>query len=278
MAEVPELNVISMDNYSENQEQFYADFSCEMKTSLKHLEWTPCHTSWSSCSFGIKPEIRKPKKPLHSFKKVIMLVVVVEKLKGGKRCNKQSFFDDSDLLDHILVEEEITFNTTEELNASPPKFRYSKTTVHIIRDYRQKCLALQEVPGGAHLVALFLQGKNLELEAKINVGTYISAPLVEEKRPVTLSLAGRNLFLSCIAEDTNSTPVLSLEEVTNIREKMNNDLLPFLFYKTQNTSDNTTFESVAFPGWYISTSQQEHQFVQMKPQGDQVFIRDFVIL
>ncbi|XP_075063390.1 interleukin-1 beta-like [Mixophyes fleayi] len=277
MAEVPELNAVSMDSYSENEEEFYADPPCEMKSSMKHLEWTSCHTSWSPCRSGIQSDIKKHRKPVHSFKKAIMLVVVVEKLKGRKCCDKQTFFDDNDLLNHILVEEEISFNTIDDTCAPPSKFRYSKTTVHIIRDSRQKCLTLQEYEGNAHLVALFLQGKNLEQEAKINMGSYISAPVVADKRPVTLGLAGRNLFLSCTPEeDKADTPVLSLTEVTNIQGKRNNDLLPYLFYKTQNTSNSTTFESVAFPGWYISTSQDEHKFVQMKPQDDQEFLRDFV--
>ncbi|XP_063786433.1 interleukin-1 beta-like [Pseudophryne corroboree] len=275
MAEVHELNLKSIDSYSENEE-FYAERSCEMKTSKKHFNWTPHCTSWSTCRSEIETEIRKPEKTLQSFKKAIMLVVVVEKLKRGKGCDKLSFFDDSDLLDQILVEEEISLNNIEETYAPRPKLRRRNTIVHIIRDCRQKCLALQEFPGSAHLVALFLQGKNLEQQVKINVGTYISAPLVEKRLPVTLGIAGGNLFLSCVPEEgTASTPVLSLTEVTNIRGKKNDDLLPFLFYKTQNTSHNTTFESVAFPGWYISTSQQEHQFVQMKPQNDQVFLRDF---
>ncbi|XP_063786009.1 interleukin-1 beta-like [Pseudophryne corroboree] len=273
MAEVPELNVIPMDSYSEYEEEFYADYPCDRKSSMKHLDWTSHHTSWSTS--GIKPEIRKTRKPRHCFRKAIMLVVAVEKLKK-KVFDKRSLFDDSDLMDHILVEDEITFNKIENTCAPPRKFLYSNTTVHIIRDCRQKCLALKKTQGRAHLVALFLQGKNLEQEAKINVGTYVSPPLVEDKYPVTLGLAGHNLFLSCIpGEDSPRTPVLSLLEVTNIQEKRDGDLLLFLFYKTENTSHNTTFESVAFPGWYISTSQQDHQFVQMKAQDNQVFLREF---
>ncbi|XP_075063388.1 interleukin-1 beta-like [Mixophyes fleayi] len=279
MAEVPESNVISMDSYSENELELYADYSCRMKSSMKHLEWTSCHTNWSPCRSGIKPDIRKHRKPVHSFKKAILPVVFVEKLKEEKGCNKQSSFNDIDLLNAILVEEEISFGNIEDTCAPPSKFQHRNTTVHIIRDSTQKNLKLQEFQGKAHLVALFLKGINLEEEAKINMGSYISAPPVEDKLPVTLGLAGCNLFLSCKPEeDKADTPVLSLTEVTDMLEKRNNDLLPYLFYKAQNTSNSTTFESVAFPGWYISTSQDEHKFVEMKPKDDQVFLREFIFI
>lgn len=277
MAQVPELNDISME-YSEHDEEFYTgDLSIKTKTSMKHLQWNHKEEHWSTYLSGIKPEIRKPGKPRCSFKNVVMLVVVVEKMKGKKGMDKQSFFDDDDLLNHILVEEDVVCSKVETQEAAKAQFLYNKTTVHIIRDYQQKCLALQEFQDNAHLVALYLQGQNIQQEAKINVDTYFSARPDGRNRPVTLGIAGRKLYLCCATEEGNTVPVLCLKEVADIKQKKNNDLLPFIFYKKPGTNKYNSFESAAFPGYYISTSQEERQQVQLMPEDDQIFLRDFIM-
>ncbi|KAM5170924.1 interleukin-1 beta-like [Mantella aurantiaca] len=275
MAEVPEINDLPMDCYSE--EEFYAQCPSEIKVDMNHFEWSASISTESKYSLGITREIIKPRKPVPSFKKAIKLAIIIRRVSGRKGFEAECMFDDHDLLNHILVEEEISFREVDETNATPTKFQYrNAVTVHLIRDSRQKCMTLQEHQGSTHLMALFLQGSNLSKEAKINMGAYISSPFYAEKRPVTLSIVGRNLYLSCIVEEGDQdTPVLSLTEVTDIREKKNNDLLPFLFYKRSNGNSSNTFECVAFPNWYICTSQAENQFVQIKPQSDQTHIRDF---
>ncbi|XP_018410194.1 PREDICTED: interleukin-1 beta-like [Nanorana parkeri] len=221
----------------------------------------------------------KPRRPAPSLKKAIKLIVIVGRVSGRKGFAAECMFDDQDLLNHILVEDGISFNKVEETCAAAPKFRYSNTTVYMIRDSRQKSLMLQEYQGSAHMVALFLQGNNRTKEAKINMDAYRSSPFNGQTQPVTLGLVGRNLYLSCVVEEGDqNTPILSLTEVTNIQTKESNDLMPFLFYRRENISTRkNTFESVAFPGWHICTSQAENQFVQMKPQSDQAHIRDFLL-
>ncbi|XP_075711478.1 interleukin-1 beta-like [Rhinoderma darwinii] len=276
MAEVPEINEISME-YSEQVEEFYTDNLSTIKTNKKHSQWKHHEESWSTFLCEIKPEIRKPEKPIRSFRKAIMLVVIVEKLKGKKEIHKQSYFDDNDLLNHILVEEDIICSKFEAQDAATTLFRYNKTTVNIIRDNKQKSLALQKSKDNAHLVALFLQGQNLEKEAKINVDTYYTARPDKQKRPVTLGIVGCKDYLCCAAEEGIKDPVLCLKEVADIKEKQNEDLLPFIFYKVLGNNKYNSFESAAFPGYYISTSQEENQQVQLMAQADQVFLRDFIL-
>ncbi|XP_069815617.1 interleukin-1 beta-like [Dendropsophus ebraccatus] len=269
--EVPEFNDISME-YSEHAEEFYSDhFSIQKKSNKKRVEWNHHEERWSTYLPGIKPEIRKPEKHMLSFRKAVMLVVVLEKLKGKRGCEMQSFFDDDDLLNHILVEEDLTYNEIQTQDARKSQFHYNKTTVHVIRDYKQKSLALQEFQDNARLVALFLQGQNIEQEAKINVDTYLTATFDKRRRPVTLGISGRQLYLCCSTEEGRTEPVLSL------KEKKNDDLLPFMFYKQLANNKYNSFESAAFPGYYISTSQQERQPMQLKPENDQIFLRDFIL-
>ncbi|KAM3924177.1 interleukin-1 beta-like [Leptodactylus fuscus] len=275
LAEVPEFNDIPVE-YSEHNEEFHSDgFNIKMKPNKTHLQWKHHEECWSTYFSGVKPEIRKPEKPNSAFKKAIMLVVVVEKLKGKRGIGKQSFFDDDDLLNHILIEEDITCNKIEVQDTNNARFRYNKTTVHIIRDQRQKCLALHEFEENAHLIALFLQGQNIEREAKINLDSFFTTDL--KKRPVTLGIAGCQLYLCCTAEEGTDDPVLCLKEVADIKEKQNEDLLTFMFYKKLGSNKHNSFESAAFPGYYISTSQQENQQVQLKSGNNQVFLQDFIV-
>ncbi|XP_077116936.1 interleukin-1 beta-like [Ranitomeya variabilis] len=277
MAEVLEYKDISME-YSEHVEEFYTDeVSIKRKTNKKHLQWKHHEECWSTYLPQIKPEIRKPEKPMSGFKKVVMLMVVVEKLKGIKGIDKLSFFNDDDLLNHILVLEDITCNSVETQEAVSTQFQYNKTTVHVIRDQKQKCVTLQEFQGNARLLALFLQGQNIQQEAKINVGTYFTAKPDLEKHPVTLGIVGRKHYLCCTPEEGTTDPVLSLKEVDDIKQKQNDDLLPFIFYKKASSTRYNSFESAAFPGYYISTSQQERQPVQLMPENNQTFLQDFIM-
>ncbi|XP_073444789.1 interleukin-1 beta-like [Dendrobates tinctorius] len=277
MAEIPEYNDISME-YSEHVEDFYTDeLSIKVKTNKKHLQWKHHEECWSTYLPKIKPEIRKPEKPMSCFKKVVMLVVVVEKLKGIKGIDALSYFNDDDLLNHILVHEDIICNSAETQESVSTQFLYNKTTVHVIRDQKQKCLTLQEFQGNARILALFLQGQNIQQEAKINVGTYFSAKPDIEKRPVTLGIAGRKHYLCCTPEEGTTDPVLSLKEVDDIKQKQDDDLLPFIFYKKASSTRYNSFESAAFPGYYISTSQQERQPVQLMPENNQTFLQDFIM-
>nr|XP_017519480.2 interleukin-36 gamma [Manis javanica] len=71
--------------------------------------------------------------------------------------------------------------------------------------------------------------------------------------PIYLGIENPEVCLSC--EDVGGQPTLQLKE-QEILSLYNSDvpMKPFLFYhvKMQSTS---TFESVAFPGWFIASSQ-----------------------
>ncbi|KAG8584389.1 hypothetical protein GDO81_008810 [Engystomops pustulosus] len=69
--------------YSEDVGEFYIDdLSFKKKTQKTHIQLKLHKDCWSPFHSGVKSEIRKPGKPMSSLRKAIMLVVVVEKLKG----------------------------------------------------------------------------------------------------------------------------------------------------------------------------------------------------
>ncbi|XP_075711480.1 interleukin-1 beta-like [Rhinoderma darwinii] len=265
MAEVPELSDLPMD-ISENDEEFYAN---DLPSTMKVNKYSHCHEIRYTCLSKIKLDIRKPEKSLHSFKKVLVLATVVEKLKG--EFNNQHFFYDNDLLSP--VQENITFRAIKDEEAAITRFRYSKTSEHVIRDLNRKSLKLE---GNDSIVASFLAGENLDQELKINVDTYLEGKPNKEKLPVTLSIASRKLYFCCAAEGTTNR-VLCLTKVDDIKGKVDDDLSPFIFYYRKVDNQHNTFESAEFPGYYISTSQTGGEKLQMKPENDHVFRREFTM-
>ncbi|OCT89998.1 hypothetical protein XELAEV_18018613mg [Xenopus laevis] len=141
---------------------------------------------------------------------------------------------------------------------------------------------MQSFHGNAQLVALQLQGSNIEREEKVSMTFYTSTPLPRgNKRPVALGLSKSNLYLSCIATgDDQESPKIYLEKISNIKDLKGEDLNRFIFMKSRNSLKATSthsFESAAFPGWYISTSQRENELVQIVHQKNQEDIKDFNI-
>ncbi|KAG8537307.1 hypothetical protein GDO81_024731, partial [Engystomops pustulosus] len=113
--------------------------------------------------------------------------------------------------------------------------------------------------------------------AKINVDSYVAQPFNINKRPVTLGIAGSKFYLFCAVKQGTEDPDLSLKEVDNIKDIKDDDLLPFMFFKKPSSGVFNSFESMAFPGYCISTSQQESNPVQLKPEESQVFLQDFIV-
>ncbi|KAM4749081.1 interleukin-1 beta-like [Rhinophrynus dorsalis] len=280
MAVVPDMDYIPMDSYSEYEEEFYNDCQCGIKNSLQDSHWGSGPRYCPSCSSGIKMEITERRESVCSFRKTIILVVALGKLKKGI----QKLFKDSDLLDlldDIFVEEEISFTRSNPNFSSATKFLYQRSEDYRIKDSSNKSFVMQQFQGNAKLVALHLQGPNIQREEKLTMAFYAEQPFTGgPKRPVALGLAGRNLYLSCTQKEGGS-PELHLEEVSNIKDIKEDDLQRFIFMKSLNGPNEASpqsFESAAFPGWYISTSQNTNQLVKMAPQEEETCIKEFYIL
>ncbi|XP_063304645.1 interleukin-1 beta-like [Pelobates fuscus] len=276
MAQVPDMESDLMDNNSEYEGDFYGVLSNGYKKGVHNSHCISCHRRSCVCSSGIHLEMATEVDSGYSFRKTVVLVVAVEQLKKGLICN--TGFKDTDLLNlinDIFVQEEISYEKTEFTSASFPNYKYIKASECNIRDSHNKCMALQQFPGNAKLVAVSLQGLNTQREEKITMSFYATQSLSSEQQAVTLGLAGKNLYLSCTLVEGEAQ--LHLEEVKDIKEVKNEDLLRFIFQKSAFGS-RFTFESASCPGWYISTSQAENELVQMKPEADQRYIREFLVL
>ncbi|XP_063302345.1 interleukin-1 beta-like [Pelobates fuscus] len=247
--------------------------------ALKVTIPTNCAFSRHICCFGcssrIQMEITRKVISGYSFGKTVLHVVAVQKLrKGISYCPRRfQVTDVQNLLSDIFVQEEISTSTKAFV---APKYKLLGTKECTMRDHQNKCMTLHQNPEGAQLVAIYLNGVNIQREEKISMSFYIARNLdISEKRPVALGLGGKNLYLSCSLED--SEPQLHLESINNIRGVKDEELARFIFLKSENVS-TSSFESAAYPGWYISTSQAENSLVAVKPEVDQRYIREFLVL
>ncbi|XP_030055463.1 interleukin-1 beta-like [Microcaecilia unicolor] len=282
MALVPEMNEIP-NCYSEMDELFYEE-ECPyyFKSSLHDLG---CSMNCSVCELGIQLKNTNQKTLLMIFKKAVVIVLAVEKMKNI-RPSARLFVDEDlhDILNNVLVEEAIPFENFDFTYAADSVYRYFSSSLYKISDTSNKSFALNEFPDLAQLVALHLQGLNSRREVKLNIAVYSSQPFnsSNRKNPVALGIMGRNLYLSCVM--VGGRAQLRLEELNHfIREIRDDSLLRFIFFKSDRGSSasavtTSTFESAACPNWYICTSQRENEPVSMAQYQEQSAIIDFKLI
>ncbi|XP_068943591.1 interleukin-36 alpha-like [Petaurus breviceps papuanus] len=124
------------------------------------------------------------------------------------------------------------------------------------------CLGIQDI----YQKVLVLQGKTLRAVPEDGNVTPISlktTPCQDESlekgkgNAIYLGIEGQKLCLCCA--ESGGQPILKLEE-RGIMELYHNQKAekPFVFY--QNAASNTsTFESAAYPGWFISSSVKKQK-------------------
>ncbi|XP_078522957.1 interleukin-1 beta-like [Lissotriton helveticus] len=275
MSLVTEMDVELMESYSESDDTIYeADGMCDMMASRVDASLGSSPGDGTSCRPSVRVKVTNLKEP-SAFRRAVVVVVAVEKMRRGVfNAADGCHFGDSDLLEmfgSILVEDDIHVQTFERTFMAESVYRYFSSTVQRITDTDNKCLALNEFSGQAQLVALHLQGPNAVRQVKLNMSFYTSPPGVK-KRPVTLGIVGKQLYLSCVMVGTR--PELRLEEVSGILTTIKTNLLRFLFFKVD-ASISSSFESSSCPGWFISTSQIPNEPVTVSTYQNQSAIQNF---
>ncbi|XP_070408743.1 interleukin-1 beta [Nothobranchius furzeri] len=70
-----------------------------------------------------------------------------------------------------------------------------------------------------------------------------------------------NLHISCSKVD--GTVVMNLESCSEMQISLEQDMDRFLFFMRTTEINTTMFESVKYQGWFISTSSEERESVEM---------------
>lgn len=95
----------------------------------------------------------------------------------------------------------------------------------------------------------------------------VTPELLEQGRGIPIYLGIENPEMCLICEDSGGQPTLLLkeEEILALYNEMA-PVEPFLFYHSKN-GRTSTFESVAFPGWFIASSERSHPIFLTSHQG-----------
>ncbi|XP_024252817.1 interleukin-1 beta [Oncorhynchus tshawytscha] len=128
------------------------------------------------------------------------------------------------------------------------------------------------------LKAVTIQGGN-NRRARFNLSKYSNASTTTTNQALPVVLGIDQWNLSCSKQTDSTTPVLQLErcedQLTTIgaQEKT----VRFLFYKNTTGFSLTTFESAMYPGWFISTSLEPSQPIQMCQKQDDRKLINFMV-
>nr|ALC74688.1 interleukin 1b [Lopholatilus chamaeleonticeps] len=204
-----------------------------------------------------------------TMRSVVNLIVAMEKFKGNRSESPLSTeFRDENLLNIMLdsmEEEETVFECF-----SAPSVQYSRTGEHQCRVTDSENRSLVLVPDSMELHAVMLQGGSENCKVHLNMSTYLDLTPSAGARTVALGITGKtledkNLYLSCHKD--GEEPTLHLEAVANkdslLRIGSSSDMERFLFYKHVTGLNNTTFVSVPYSDWYISTAGDDNKPVEM---------------
>uniref|UniRef100_A0A8C6PJS0 Interleukin-1 n=1 Tax=Nothobranchius furzeri TaxID=105023 RepID=A0A8C6PJS0_NOTFU len=202
----------------------------------------------------------------HSMRHVANLIIAIERLKAGTSEDVLSTdFRDENLLSVVLesiVEEKNIF----ERRSAPPQFSYTGQGVCSVSDSKKRSLVLVE--NSMELHAVLLQGGNDSRKVFLNMSTYVLTSSSDAK-PVALGIKDTNLYLSC--HKKGDKPTLHLEAVEDKRTLSpigaESEMKRFLFYKQDTGLNVSTLMSASFPNWYISTSTQDNEPVDMCQEG-----------
>ncbi|KAM6178271.1 interleukin-1 beta-like [Rhynchocyon petersi] len=257
MAVEPEFDSEIMNYYSNNDNEsfFEIDGPKQMKCCFQDLDL------FSPGDKGIQLQISH-KHYKKSFKRVVSVIVAVEKLKTILApCSPSSL---ATLFSFIFEEELIDCEDVYKCDAVVQSLNCR------LRDIDQKCLVLS---GPCELQALYLNGQNIDQQVVFSM-VFVQGEVTQEKIPVALGLKGNSLYLSCVMVD--GKPTLQLETVDPKLYPRKNMEKRFVFNKLQ-IKDKLEFESAEYPNWYISTSQMDEMPVFLGNKRGGQDITDFIM-
>ncbi|KAL0965199.1 hypothetical protein UPYG_G00278090 [Umbra pygmaea] len=205
-------------------------------------------------------------------KKAAHLVIALRRMKNtfqlSNHTDIQNMITDNLFEEHVM--EQIQ-DCVETLGSNRLKGMFRRMgSIHecSLSDKDQKSLVRYSETMTLH--AATLQGGNNHQTAKFKLCRYVSIIETVPAQPVVLGIANTDLYLSCSVPTDKNTPVLLLEPcVEHQLNIISTDAdQRFLFYRRTTGRSQTTFESVQCRNWFLSTSVDPQQPIEMCQKQD----------
>uniref|UniRef100_A0A665UTX7 Interleukin-1 n=1 Tax=Echeneis naucrates TaxID=173247 RepID=A0A665UTX7_ECHNA len=198
-----------------------------------------------------------------TMKHVANLIIATERMKAGTPESLLSAKDRDVKLFHIMRESVV------EGDYRKAKFT-TMTCQHqcSVTDTEQRNLVRD--PNTMELNAVTLQAGSENHKVHLTMSTYVHPAASTEARPVALCIKDTNFYLSCHMKDNMPTLHLELVEDKSTMQRFSadSDMVRFLFYTRLSGLNITTFMSARYPGWYISTAEEDNKPVEMCTETD----------
>ncbi|KAI7793631.1 interleukin-1 beta [Triplophysa rosa] len=202
----------------------------------------------------------------HSMKPVVKIVIVMHKMMKSYKQPSESGRHEL----HTFIMENVLEERVVSSAKAGPRYTKSKVLQCSVCDQYQKTLIRSS--GDLRLKAATLKGGNIHQKVQFNLCTYVSpSSSVADSQPVCLGISNSSLYLACSRSDSSNLPKLELREITDTLNTIEaNDPMGYdhlLFYRKQSGVAYNTFESVKFPGWFISTTFEDFEEVEVCQQS-----------
>ncbi|CAM4728985.1 unnamed protein product [Leuciscus chuanchicus] len=245
---------LSYDDLSETDSAIYSD-------SAESDEMDCADQPSKSCRCNVDEDFNlEMLRHSSSMKQVVNIIIALKRMKHIK--TKSSEFGEEEVL-NIIMDSVIEERRMERVDVTP-----SYTSTHqmwqcnICDQYKK---TLVQSSGSPRLLAVTLRDGAKQYKVDFNLSAYASPRATpNSSQPVCLGISQTNLYLACTKPD-NSSPHLVLKEVTETLNtiKVGDQYDNLLFFRKETGVANNTFESVKYPGWFISTDFDESKPVEM---------------
>ncbi|XP_061071922.1 interleukin-1 beta [Conger conger] len=193
--------------------------------------------------------------PPPSMRRIVSLVIAVKRM-------ETRITDEKLLCEHLKVFE----NPLKRDEQKPRFFRQSSRTVdmqHSVCNSQLRKLVFKCNPPELHsatLQAITMKDRNLEERVvNLSLSTYRVTCFEGRGELVALGIPETKYIFCAEKSNEQEIPILMLQEVSN-KEMLEER---FLFLRYRCGQDTTTFESVKFKGWYISTARDKDARLDM---------------